>query len=83
MHQLKESCAQKNREESREFPLSLSIGHATLDETNRATLDTLMAAADEAMYEAKRFKKEQRAGKSNDAFGGNGASAKIGKAAEA
>ncbi len=62
---LKESCAQKNNEESRQFPLSLSVGHATLDETNKGTLDELMAKADEAMYKAKRLKKDQRARKRN------------------
>jgi hypothetical protein len=32
----------------------------TLDEAGKETLDDLMANADEAMYQAKRLKKEQR-----------------------
>jgi len=62
VHRLKESCARKNSGEGREFVLSLSVGVATLDETNEETLDVLMAEADEAMYEAKRLKKEERSG---------------------
>jgi diguanylate cyclase (GGDEF)-like protein len=57
---LKDSCKQKNSHEGRQYSLSLSIGHATRDETNKMTLEELMATADEAMYEAKRLKKEQK-----------------------
>jgi GGDEF domain-containing protein len=34
-----------------------------LDESSKGSLDVLMAKADEAMYEAKRSMKEDRAGK--------------------
>lgn len=61
VHRLKETCSRRNRETHRQYALSLSIGYATLDETNKGTLDVLMAMADEAMYEAKRLTKEQHA----------------------
>lgn len=61
VERLKDTCARKSQEANRQFALSLSIGFATLDETNKGTLDVLMANADEAMYEAKRLMKEQRA----------------------
>jgi diguanylate cyclase (GGDEF)-like protein len=61
VERLKDTCARKSQEGNRQFALSLSIGYATLDETNKGTLDVLMANADEAMYEAKRLMKEQRA----------------------
>jgi diguanylate cyclase (GGDEF)-like protein len=57
-HRLKESCARRNSSEGRQFALSFSVGHATLDETNKPTFEELMARADEAMYEAKRLKKQ-------------------------
>ena len=60
VERLKESCANRNSEAGRQFSLGLSVGFATLDETTKGTLDVLMARADEAMYEAKRLRKEQR-----------------------
>jgi diguanylate cyclase (GGDEF)-like protein len=62
VEKLKESCSRKNELEGRQFALSLSVGVATSDESNKRTLDVLMAKADEAMYEAKRSMKENRAG---------------------
>ncbi len=59
-NRLKEVCARKNSIEGREYPLSLSIGYATQDEASKESLGDLMAKADEAMYQAKRLKKEQR-----------------------
>ncbi len=59
-NRLKEGCARKNSGERREYPLSLSIGYVTMDEAGKESLDELMAQADEAMYQAKRLKKEQR-----------------------
>jgi len=60
MQRLNDSCAARNSNAGRQFALSLSVGYATSDENNKGTLDVLMAKADEAMYEAKRQKKEQR-----------------------
>jgi diguanylate cyclase (GGDEF)-like protein len=60
VNRLKDACARKNSGEGREYPLSLSIGHVTQDEASKESLDDLMAKADEAMYQAKRQKKEQR-----------------------
>jgi diguanylate cyclase (GGDEF)-like protein len=62
VEKLKENCSRKNELEGRQFALSLSVGVATSDESNKGTLDVLMARADEAKYEAKRSMKENRAG---------------------
>lgn len=65
---LKENCARKNLLEDRQYVLGLSIGHATRDETNKLTLDELMATADEAMYDAKRLKKDNQGLQASDAL---------------
>jgi diguanylate cyclase (GGDEF)-like protein len=61
LQRLNESCALRNSDGGRQYALSLSVGYATADEKSKGTLDLLMARADEAMYDAKRLKKEQRA----------------------
>ncbi len=68
VQRLKENCARRNKIEGRQYELSLSVGFATRDETNRMTLDELMDTADEAMYEVKRLKKEGQAGPDMDEF---------------
>lgn len=55
---LKDDCTRRNSSEKRQYPLSLSVGYATLEK--KETLDQLMARADDAMYEAKRKKKDQQ-----------------------
>jgi diguanylate cyclase (GGDEF)-like protein len=60
VQRLNDDCARRNKSGAREFVLSLSVGHATLQEVERETLEELMARADEAMYEVKRVKKERQ-----------------------
>ena len=47
-----------NRETGRSFPLSLSVGYVTADEHEHQSLKELLTAADKAMYDEKRSKKQ-------------------------
>jgi diguanylate cyclase (GGDEF)-like protein len=51
---LRTVLARRNRDASRPFPLTLSLGHATATDRGEETLNRLLAAADAAMYEEKR-----------------------------
>lgn len=57
---LKEACALANSAPGRKYELSLSVGHATLDDAAHTTLNELMTGADEAMYKVKRSKKREQ-----------------------
>ena len=60
-HRLDACCVEKNSEDGRSYDLSFSVGHVTTAETGSETLDELLAAADQAMYEMKRSKKDRMA----------------------
>ena len=60
LERLNQSCAKRNQESHREFPVSFSIGYAVSDDARKVTLRELLARADEAMYEAKRSKKDEQ-----------------------
>lgn len=47
-----------NREAGRAFPLSLSVGYVTAEEHQHQSLKELLTAADRAMYDEKRRRKE-------------------------
>jgi diguanylate cyclase (GGDEF)-like protein len=61
IERLNHSCAKRNQEMPREFPLSFSVGYAVSEDARKVPLRELLAMADEAMYQAKRSKKEARA----------------------
>jgi len=54
---LEELAAQRNTAEGREVALGFSIGHATATARQWEPLDSLLAKADQAMYQEKRRKK--------------------------
>jgi diguanylate cyclase (GGDEF)-like protein len=60
LSRLQEVVDTMNRQEGRPFLLSFSSGLAMFDPEQPSTLDELIAAADERMYEAKRAKNETR-----------------------
>jgi diguanylate cyclase (GGDEF)-like protein len=55
---LKDLAAQRSSEDGRRIKLSFSVGHVTSGARIRESLDSLLAKADEAMYEEKRRRKE-------------------------
>lgn|GEM_PF-2834418 len=57
---LEEAIEQANTKPDRDYPLSLSLGVAIYGEGTRLPLDTLLAQADAAMYEAKRKRHRNR-----------------------
>jgi diguanylate cyclase (GGDEF)-like protein len=54
---LRESCARRNAETQRRFPLGFSVGHATTENARQESLEELLNRADHAMYEDKRRRK--------------------------
>lgn len=56
---LGESAAQRSAESGRAIPLSFSVGHATSEGSRHATLEGLLAEADDSMYRDKRRRKAE------------------------
>jgi diguanylate cyclase (GGDEF)-like protein len=61
VRRLRDASAERNSSASHKVPLSLSIGHVTSVLTPHQSLDTLLAKADQYMYEEKRRKKSGHA----------------------
>jgi diguanylate cyclase (GGDEF)-like protein len=57
---LREAVARKNDVVGQQFSISLSMGYAVAEDLERETLQSLVARADEAMYQEKRGKKKAR-----------------------
>jgi diguanylate cyclase (GGDEF)-like protein len=64
-NELEIEVARKNHGRGRQYPLSLSIGHATTENPSASTLKSLVAMADKAMYDEKR-KKKGRSSRGNE-----------------
>jgi GGDEF domain-containing protein len=56
---MRQTAASHNGRPTREYPLSLSIGLSALPAGRSVTLEELIDAADEGMYEDKRAKQRQ------------------------
>lgn len=61
VERLRKAVARKNRAIGQRFSISLSMGYAVTEDFAHDTLQGLVKKADEAMYEEKRAKKQQRA----------------------
>ena len=57
VERLREAVARKNEFVEKQFTISLSMGYAVAENCERESLQSLVAKADEAMYEEKRRKK--------------------------
>jgi diguanylate cyclase (GGDEF)-like protein len=60
VERLREAVARKNEVLGQQFSISLSMGYAVTEDLGRETLQSLVAKADEAMYQEKRGKKKTR-----------------------
>ena len=60
VQRLQATCALRNAESDRRFPLSVSMGFVTAEEQAGQSLKELLTEADKAMYEEKRRKKQER-----------------------
>lgn len=63
VQRLRKALARKNQAIGQRFSISLSMGYTVTEDFAHDTLQSLVKKADEAMYEEKRAKKQQRAAK--------------------